>query len=273
MILVLLLLFQDLSSQGAAAMREQRYPEAIKIYRELSAKDKANPMWRMNLGMALAMQGQHQEALTEFTAFLKARSQPGPTHFFTGLQLLKLDRPCDAIRPLETARKWRATPDVLVELADAYQGCKHWEQAAETYQKANQPRQSAHCWWLARQYEKAKPLYASVEKQHDKDPEFQFEYGDTLARLEGAESGLPHLEKAVASAPNLTAARGALGRALMELNRPGDALPHLEKAAPTDPTLLLPLSKAYRAVGRPEDAARTEQSYKAKVVPEKQQIP
>ena len=51
----------------------------------------------------------------------------------------------------------------------------------------------------------------------------------------------------------------------MELNRPADALPHLEIAAKTDPALLLPLSRAYRTLGRTEEATRTEAEYKSRI--------
>jgi tetratricopeptide (TPR) repeat protein len=277
-IAMLLLLLQvdlsTLSNDGARAMRERRYPEAVRAYRTLVAQDAANPMWRMNLGMALAYAGQHREAVSELTAFLKAKPQPGPAHLMLGLSRLKLGDDCAAIEPLETALRWPGRPNsIWVELGDARHGCKRWEPAAHAYAEAAKLdpgnrrllRQLARCWWRARRYEEARPVYASVEAQYRTEPEFQFEYGDTVMRLEGAEAGLPWLEKAVAAAPNLVAARGALGRALMELGRAADALPHLIAAAPQDPALLLPLSRAYRAVGKTAEAARVEAEYKTKV--------
>jgi hypothetical protein len=63
----------------------------------------------------------------------------------------------------------------------------------------------------------------------------------------------------------MAAARGALGRALVDVGRHADAVPHLEIAAKQDPAALLALSRAYRAVGRVEDAARVEKEYKAKL--------
>ena len=276
MIVLALLLFQDLaalSSQGAQAMREKRFAEAARLYRELAIRDTANPMWHFNLGVALESQGEHLAGLAELGVFLKARPEPGPAHLFSGVARLKLEQPCEAIAPLETARKWMASATVLIELGDAYHGCRRWEPAAQTYQAAARLapkdtrllRQAARCWWLARQYEKARPLFVAIAPGFAVDAEFHFEFGDTLARLQGAAAGLAHLEKAVAAAPGLLPAHAALGRALLELGRPADALPHLETAAPEDPALLLPLSQAYRAVGRAEDAARAEAGYRARV--------
>jgi tetratricopeptide (TPR) repeat protein len=224
----------------------------------------------MNLGMALAYSGSHEDAVRELGVFMQARPSPGPAHFVAGLSLLKLRRHCEAIPVLETARKWKASGEVLIELGDAYQGCNRWEQAAAAYEAAKPGgkrvrRQIAYCWWMARDYEKALPAYESAAKDYGGDGEFLYEMGDALARARGAEAGLPALEKAVAAAPTLLAARGALGRALMELGRAAEALPHLEAAAPQDPAVLLALSRAYRALGRSEEAARTEAEYKARL--------
>ncbi|MGH9627306.1 MAG: hypothetical protein ACRD7E_02930 [Bryobacteraceae bacterium] len=82
-------------------------------------------------------------------------------------------------------------------------------------------------------------------------------------RTEGAQAG-----KAVRDAPQLLAARGALGRALVQVGRAPESIPHLEAAAGIDPTLLLPLSRAYKAAGRSEDAERAEAAYKKQVAPQ-----
>lgn len=271
----LLFLAQDvasLSGQGAAAMREKRYTDATRVYRTLTQNDAANPMWRLNLGMALFYAGGHADAATELSAFLRTRPQPGPAHLFLGVALLKLDQPCQAIAPLEAALRWPERPQSRwTELADAYQGCKRWDPAAKAYAEAAKldpkdlrpARQSAHCWRMARRYELARPLFASLESSYRDNAEFAFEYGDTLMRLEGAAAGLPWLENAVALAPALMPAQSALGRALMELDRPAHAVPHLEAAAKEDPALLLPLSRAYRTLQRAADAAKAEAAYKS----------
>lgn len=273
----LLFLSQDLpslSAEGAAAMRAQRYADAARVYRALTNKDAANPMWRFNLGMAHFYAGGHAQAATELATFLRARPQPGAAHLFLGASWLKLQKPCQAIEPLETALRWPEHPrSGWTELADAYQGCQRWEPAAKAYAEAAKldaqdlrlVRQSAHCWRMARRYELAKPIFASLESSYAENADFWFEYGDTLMRLEGAAAGLPWLKRAVAANPSFGLAQSALGRALMELDRPADALPHLEAGAAEDPALLLPLSRAYRALQRPADAAKAEAEYKVKM--------
>ena len=61
------------------------------------------------------------------------------------------------------------------------------------------------------------------------------------------------------------AARAEAGKALLAVGRAVEAIPHLEAAAAKDLTLLLALSRAYRAAGRAADAARTQSEYRAKV--------
>ena len=60
----LLVLAQDLaglSSEGATAMRAKQYPAAVRAYQQLVEKDATNPMWRLNLGMALFYAADHSE--------------------------------------------------------------------------------------------------------------------------------------------------------------------------------------------------------------------
>ena len=264
---------QTLSEQGAKAMREGRFADAERVYRELVKQNPAEARLRMNLGLALYSAGRYDEALVELGRYGKAYPKPGPVHLVMGTAHLKMGRACDAVAVLEKARQWQASEQVLVELGDAQAGCKRYADAGETYRAAAKldgrggktARSAARSFWQARMYGEARELFAQVESVFGDDAEFLYEYGDTLARVEGAEAGLERLRKAVEKEPRLTAAHGALGRALLDVGKAAEAVPHLERAAPVDATLLLPLSRAYKATGRAEDAARTEAEYKKRL--------
>ena len=279
MITLLLLLAQapdpaHLSQQGAQAIRERRFSDAERAYRQLLKADPANPTWHMNLGLTFHMGGRYAEAVPELQLFLKATPQPGPMHLLLGLSQLKVSRACDAIAPLEKARVWNAEQTV-VELADAYYGCKRFLNAARTYEAALAikhksdavTRQAAHCYWEARQYPDAQRLFATVATAFAQDADFNYEYGDTLARMEGPAAGVPYLARAAATQPGLLAARGELGKALQSLGQNQEAVPHLEAAAAADPALLLPLSRAYREMGRAADSERVQAEYRRQVKP------
>jgi tetratricopeptide (TPR) repeat protein len=260
-LIALLLLAQDLSRQGAQAMREGRFAEAERIYRQLATEAPSEPQWRMNLGLALHSEDKYAEALREFGRYLKAVPQAGPIHLLVGIDHLKLAAPCRAISPLESARRWQASKQVLTELADAYSGCNRYSEAAKVLEAAKELRLAARAHWQAREYDAAKSLFDAVSAEYASDAMFHYEYGDTLYRVEGAESALPHLQLAM----SILAARGSLGRALLDLGRAAEAIPHLEAAVQADPTLLLPLSRSYKATGRVEDAARAEAEYRKRL--------
>ena len=274
-LLLALAMFQDvasLSQAGAVAMRESRFADAGKAYRQLAEKEPANPMWRMNLGLAEFQAGNFQDALVAFEKYLKAKPQPGAIHWMTGLARLKLQQPCDAIAPLEKAKLWDASKS-SIDLGDALFACGRFEKAARAYEgatifRSNDTkllRQVAHSYWRARLYSEARKFYAPLAGQFADESEFQYEYGDTLARLEGPEAGLPFLLRAAQAAPELTGVRGELGKALLAVGRQAEAIPHLEAASTKDATLLLALSRAYRSVERIEEAERAQAEYRAKL--------
>ncbi|MCX6596490.1 MAG: tetratricopeptide repeat protein [Acidobacteria bacterium] len=262
----------QLSQQGAAATRAGRFAEAAGTYRRLIALDPATPHWQLNLGLALQGLSQHREAAAAFEQFVKKQPQPGPAHLMLGLSRLKLREFCPAVAPLEKARQWDAARSTL-ELADAYQGCQRWEPAARAYVAAAKFRPgdaavirgAAYCFWRARLYSEARPHFQSLLPRYRADAEFNYEFGDMLVRLEGPEAGLDLLRAAARSAPQLLGARAELGKALLETGAADEALPHLEAAVAQDPALLLPLSKACRAVGRVADADRYAQEYRQRM--------
>ncbi len=270
---LLFLAMQTAPENPAQAMLEGRYDDAARLYRQMLKEHPDDPRLEMNLGLALFSAKRFRDAAPLFDRVAKGTPAPGPVHFMGGVSRLKLQQPCEAVPLLEKARQWQGTVMVLTELGDAYAGCKRYREAAKTYLEAARQkpgdtalsRAAARSYWQARDYEPATPLYAAVAPKFATNPEFLYEYGDTLARTGGAGEGLPYLEKAVTLTPDLVPARGALGRALVELEKYAEAVPHLEAAASTDATLLLPLSRAYKALGNKEEAAAAEAEYRKKV--------
>ena len=78
MIPVLLLFFQTLSEQGAAAMREHRFTEAERIYRQMVKEHPGEPRIRLNLALALYSSAKYADASDEFARYLKATPNPVP---------------------------------------------------------------------------------------------------------------------------------------------------------------------------------------------------
>lgn len=266
----------QLSQQAAAAMRGGDFRTAETSYRQLIAREPANLAWRMNLGLTLHSAARFAEAIPEFRAYLRSQRTPGPIHYLLGLSHLKLAQSCEAVGPLESALRWNRAK-ARIDLADALAGCRKFAAAAPLYAEASrlQPldsglaRQAAHCFWEARLYAEALPLFSSSAAAFGQDALFQFEYGDSLARAQGAAAGLPYLRKAVALDSRLLSAQGELGKALVALGENAEAIEPLRLAAAAIPELLLPLARAHRALGQLAEAAQIEEQYKKRMAGER----
>jgi len=241
---------QDLSSQAAQAMRAGRFSDAERIYRQLIQQNPKETGWHGNLGLSLHSQGRFREATEALERSLKLKPSPGLA-VVLGIDYLKLNEPCNAIAPLERT-------DRLAALADAFYGCKRYPEAARLYTQLGSTRDAARAWWQARDYQQARPLYEKLAPKHQADPGFAWEFGDTLLRVEGAQTAIPWLERAV----SLVEGRAALGKAYAEAGRFAEAIPHLEATIKVDPDLLLPLSRAYKATGRAAEADHALEAYR-----------
>jgi tetratricopeptide (TPR) repeat protein len=198
----------------------------------------------------LHSQGKYREAAEAIERSLRLKPSPGLSAVL-GVDYLKLNQPCKAIAPLQRTDRTEA-------LADAYYGCKRFPDAAKLYMKLGDMRSAARAWWQARDYAQAKPLYEKLAPQRQADPDFAWEYGDTLLRVDGALSAIPWLERAT----SILEGRAALGKAYAEAGRNAEAIPHLEASVQADPDLLLPLSRAYKATGRAAEADRALNEYR-----------
>jgi len=240
----------DISVQASQAMREGRFEEAERIYRQLVKQYPKNAGWHGNLGLALHSQNRFWDAVEALEKSLQLRRSPGLS-VVLGIDYLKLNEPCKAIAPL-------GRTDRIEVLADAYYACKRYPEAAHLYSKLGKRRMAARAWWQARDYAQAQPMYETLAEQHRDEPEFAWEYGDTLLRTEGAEAAIVWLERSA----TLPQGRASLGRAYVEAGRFAEAIPHLEASVKIDPDLLVPLSRAYKATGRSTEADRALQEYR-----------
>jgi tetratricopeptide (TPR) repeat protein len=123
-------------------------------------------------------------------------------------------------------------PGSHYKLGGAYEGLSQWDSAAGEYQ-AELAIDPANC-------------------------RAQWKLG-SIVMLKGgdAQEALTLIDKSLAQCPTLTDARADRARALLTLGRNSDAVPDLEaaiKADPSDPRNHFLLAKAYRALGRSQEA-------------------
>jgi tetratricopeptide (TPR) repeat protein len=252
----------------AFELREYR-PAAEHLGHALDLGLSANPELlrtaRYRLGLALIKTGQFELALQPLT--LLARATPESPALADALGLLLLRTP---LLPSEVPAERR---DLV--------------------------RQAGHAGYLhlARRAEEAGKAYAALVEEYPREPWVHYAYGVFLVRADG-ERGLaelrreieimpenvmarleiafelilrgdhagarPYAEEAVRQAPQLFAARNALGRVLVELGEVEEGIFHLEEAvklAPESPEMQFALGRAYARAGRQEDAARARAAF------------
>jgi tetratricopeptide (TPR) repeat protein len=89
--------------------------------------------------------------------------------------------------------------------------------------------------------------------------------------LKDQASALEYFRRALTADPSSDAARLAMGQTLLFLQRPAEALPLLEAAVKADPNLkrvYYMLGRAYTAVGRKDDAAKSFERFRSIKTPE-----
>jgi len=108
-----------------------------------------------------------------------------------------------------------------------------------------------------------RPLLDAQLRREPDSTELALMYAETWLRLLQPKKAIPHLEKALAVEPGLTAAQVALGRAYMEAGETEQAIAPLEAAldSDTDGTVHYRLSRAYREIGKPELARQTRERF------------
>jgi tetratricopeptide (TPR) repeat protein len=122
-----------LAAQSARAkelMAAERYAEAIPLYRALVQAFPDNPGLRLNLGMALHLDGQDEAAIPHLVEARRKNPRALPAVLFLGAAQLRSGRPEDAVGPLQTAVKLDpAHVEARVLLADAFMAVSEFERA------------------------------------------------------------------------------------------------------------------------------------------------
>ena len=120
-------------------MAANRFDEAAAIYREILQKMPDEPGIMMNLGIALSMAGQPQEAIPPLSRALELRPTLMPAALFLGQSHLDLGQPEQAIAPLQkyvTAQPANLQARQMLASASLMAG-RH-QQAATEFRKVTQ---------------------------------------------------------------------------------------------------------------------------------------
>ncbi len=125
------------------------FATAIAQFREAINHGADGPDIRSDLGIAYFEAGDNKEALRQFRQALTTRPEFVPANVFSGLALLKLQRPKEAIPFLEKAYAARpGAPEIVLALARAEVASNNIVRANELYEKAARlDSESAEAWF------------------------------------------------------------------------------------------------------------------------------
>ena len=138
-----------LAQKAVEAERSGDFKTAIAAFEQLIRNGADSPELRSNLGIAYYQTGAFDKALREFHSVLEREPESVSGNFFTGLSLLKLERPKAAIPYLDKAHKLHAQdPAPALALAQAEVECNNMERAQALYLEATRiDPQNAEAWY------------------------------------------------------------------------------------------------------------------------------
>ena len=126
--------FAALSEQARQAMSAQRFEEAAEIYSRMANSYPNEPMLLSNLGIALHLSSQDEEAVSPLRKATEAMPESFQAHFFLGASLTRLGLYKEAISPLRQAGKLDANnPFVPALLADALEATGQFQAAINSW--------------------------------------------------------------------------------------------------------------------------------------------
>ena len=125
-----------IARRASVAMSEKRFADAAVLYAELSASYPNEPTLKANLGMALHLSAQDQEAIQHLKPAASSMPDSFPANFFLGASLVRLGRYDEALAPLRRAVDIDSGhPFARSMLADAHEATGSYLDAVAQWQR------------------------------------------------------------------------------------------------------------------------------------------
>jgi tetratricopeptide (TPR) repeat protein len=268
---------QPANSEGYAHLgfleaRQERYAQAVPLYRKALALNPTMPGLRMNLGLALFKAGELKEAIPTFDSLLKSQPPSSPEAerltILLGMAHYGLDEYAAAIPYLKeaTASDPQNLPFRLV-LAHSCLGAKQFQCVLDVYHEILMLNaESAEADMLAgealdemQDHDGATEQFRAAAKANPHEPNVHFGLGYLLWCQSQYEEAAQQFEAELANLPNNAQALVYLADTNMKMNHPEAALPLIEKAIRINPGMELAhldLGILYADAGHRDDALR-----------------
>jgi len=238
---------------GLLAARQERYKEAVPLYRKALALNPAMPGLRLNLGLALFKGGELRQSLVEFGPLLKSEKAGSDQRLrltiLVGMAHYGLGEYEAASAPLrEAAASDPRNLQLRLALAHSCLWSKQYQCVLDTYREIlTLNAESAEADMLAgealdaqKDYDGAIQQFRAAAKADPREPEVHFGLGYILWTQRRYDEAEAELRAELANNPNHAMALAYLGDTEIQLNRAEQAPPLLQKAVAVDPLLELP---------------------------------
>lgn len=257
---------------GFLEARQERYAEAIFVYRKALTLNPGMPGLKLNLGLSLFKSGALRQAIQTFTPVLKSQPSASPEvlhlNVLIGMAHYGLGEYAPAVPYLKEATiRDPKSLQLRLALVQSCLGSKQYQCVLDTYREIVMLNaESAEADMLAGEaLDEMKDSTGAVQqfraaiKANTKEPNVHFGLGYLLWKLQRYEEAGHEFEAELANVPDHVLALAYLGDVKMKLQDPNSALTILEKVIVVDPGLELAhldLGILYSDAGRRDEALR-----------------
>jgi tetratricopeptide (TPR) repeat protein len=256
---------------GLLAARQERYKDAIPLYRKALAINPGMPGLRLNLGLALFKGGDLKAAIQQFQ-LMKTKATPSAESqrvtILIGMAHYGLGEYAEAATYLkEAAAADAGNLELRLALAHSCLWSKQYQCVLDAYHEIlTLNAESAEADMLAgeaedalKDYDGAIQQFRAAVKANPNEPDVHFGLGYILWTQRQYTEAETEFKGELANNPNHAQALGYLGDTEIQLNHPELASPYLEKALGIEGNMALPhldLGILDSDGGRNEDALR-----------------
>jgi predicted Zn-dependent protease len=212
------------SKRAKELMAEQKFAEAVPVYRELVQAVPNNPGLLLNLGMALHLAGHSREAIAPLTKAIKLDDSILPASLFLGASYLSAGDPERALEPLEKyVRLQPDDPGGHQTLGDALLATNKFREAISEFKKLGElETNNPHAWYgLNRSYTAlAQAAFEAVEKDAPQSAWWFALVADERVRRGQFHSAFFFYRRAEAAQPDLSGLHASLAGVYEKTDHP-----------------------------------------------------
>ncbi len=240
---------ETLSRQAVEAERKGDFAAAVSAFQQLISAGADGPELRSNLGIAYFQLHDFSRAVHQFELALAKTPDSVPANFFSGLALLKLQRPKEALPHLKRARNIQPNAsEIGIAVAQAQVACNEIAEARGSYARVTRlDPQNAEAWYGLGITERA--LAEQELKKSPAAPRAQTRSLDARSLMDESQQAIT---KAAQIQPDSVHAHMILGELFRIAEQYNQAVQEYEDATAQQPNLAAAwagLATAYSAAG------------------------